>query len=158
MQTISVATLDDTVPEAEEGFTVVLSNPSGAGLGDDTGEGTITDNDQPLELAIDDAPPVVEGGTAEFVVRLSAVSSRTTNSAVPPSTTAGASSIASSGGSSSSVMVPFPVSSSRLAPSGLLRTTVKPSSASGIVSSRVATEIVCTNCPAVKVSVPDLEV
>ena len=73
-QTISVATLDDTVPEAEEGFTVVLSNPSGAGLGDDTGEGTITDNDQPLELAIDDAPPVVEGGTAEFVVRLSAVS------------------------------------------------------------------------------------
>ena len=74
VQTISVATLDDTVPEAEEGFTVVLSNPSGAGLGDDTGEGTIIDNDQPLELAIDDAPPVVEGGTAEFVVRLSAVS------------------------------------------------------------------------------------
>ena len=74
-QTISVATLDDTVPEAEEGFTVVLSNPSGAGLGDDTGEGTIIDNDQPLELAIDDAPPVVEGSTAEFVVRLSEVSS-----------------------------------------------------------------------------------
>ena len=74
VQTISVPTLDDTVPELEEGFTVVLSNPSGARLEDDTGEGTITDNDQPLELAIDDAPPVVEGGTAEFVVRLSAVS------------------------------------------------------------------------------------
>ena len=73
-KTISVATLDDTVPESEEGFTVVLSNPSGARLNDDTGEGTIIDNDQPLELAIDDAPPVVEGGTAEFVVRLSAVS------------------------------------------------------------------------------------
>ena len=73
-RTISVATLDDTVPEAEEGFTVVLSNPSGARLDDDTGEGTITDDDQPPELAIDDAPPVVEGGTAEFVVRLSAVS------------------------------------------------------------------------------------
>jgi hypothetical protein len=68
-RTISVATLDDTVQEAEEGFTVVLSNPSGARLDDDTGEGTITDDDQPLELAIDDAPPVVEGGTAEFVVR-----------------------------------------------------------------------------------------
>ena len=51
-QTISVATLDDTVPEAEEGFTVVLSWT----LGDDTGEGTIIDDDQPLELAIDDAP------------------------------------------------------------------------------------------------------
>ena len=74
VQTISVPTLDDTVPELEEGFTVVLSNPSGARLNGDTGEGTITDNDQPLELAIDDAPPVVEGGTAEFVVRLSAVS------------------------------------------------------------------------------------
>ena len=73
-KTISVATLDDTVPEAEEGFTVVLSNPSGARLEDDTGEGTIIDDDQPPGLAIDDAPPVVEGGTAEFVVRLSAVS------------------------------------------------------------------------------------
>ena len=73
-KTISVATLDDTVPEAEEGFTVVLSNPEGAGLEDDTGEGTITDDDQPPGLVIDDAPPVVEGGTAEFVVRLSAVS------------------------------------------------------------------------------------
>ena len=37
-----MATLDDTVPEAEEGFTVVLSNPEGAD-DDDTGEGTITD-------------------------------------------------------------------------------------------------------------------
>ena len=73
-RTISVATLDDTVPEAEEGFTVVLSNPEGASLEDDTGEGTITDDDEPPELAIDDAPPVVEGSTAEFVVRLSAVS------------------------------------------------------------------------------------
>ena len=74
MMTISVPTTDDSEQESEEGFTVVLSNPSGAGLNDDTGEGTIIDNDQPLELAIDDAPPVVEGSTAEFVVRLSAVS------------------------------------------------------------------------------------
>ena len=74
VQTISVATLDDTVPEAEEGFTVVLSNPEGASLEDDTGEGTITDDDEPPGVAIDDAPAVVEGGTAEFPVRLSAVS------------------------------------------------------------------------------------
>ena len=53
---------------------MVLSNPEGASLDDDTGKGTITDDDEPPELAIDDAPAVVEGGTAEFVVRLSAVS------------------------------------------------------------------------------------
>ena len=73
-RTISVPTLDDTIPEVEEGFTVVLSNPSLVGLEDDTGEGTITDDDVPA-LAIDDAPAVVEGGTAEFEVRLSEVSS-----------------------------------------------------------------------------------
>ena len=53
---------------------MVLSNPEGASLDDDTGEGTITDDDEPPGLAIDDAPAVVEGGTAEFPVRLSAVS------------------------------------------------------------------------------------
>ena len=74
IRTISVPTLDDTIPEVEEGFTVVLSNPSVVGLDVATGEGTITDDDVPA-LAIDDAPPVVEGGTAEFVVRLSEVSS-----------------------------------------------------------------------------------
>ena len=38
--------MDDAISEAEEGFTVVLSNPEGASLEDDTGEGTITDDDE----------------------------------------------------------------------------------------------------------------
>ncbi len=71
---IFVPTLDDGEQEAEERFTVMLSSPSGAMLNDDTGEGTIIDNDHPAVLAIDDAPPVVEGGTAEFAVRLIGVS------------------------------------------------------------------------------------
>ena len=160
-QSIEVAVLNDAISEAEEGFTVELYASLGgrqAGrMG--PGAGTITDDDEPPELAIDDAPAVVEGGTAEFPVRLSAVSGkRTTNSAVLPSTTGGASSIASSGGSSSSVMVPFPVSSSRLAPSGLLRTTVKPSSASEIASSSTATSMLWAVSPGWKLSLPEAAV
>ena len=73
-QTITVAVLDDETSEAEEGFAVELSAPSGATLADSSGTGTITDDDEPPELEIDDAPPVSEGETAEFAVRLSAVS------------------------------------------------------------------------------------
>ena len=45
MMTISVPTADDTDQESDERFTVVLSGPSGAAVRDDTGEGTIIDND-----------------------------------------------------------------------------------------------------------------
>ena len=75
-QTIPVAVLDDATSEAEEVFAVKLSEPSQATLEDDSGTGTIIDDDEPPEIVIDDAPPVSEGGTAEFVVRLSAVSGR----------------------------------------------------------------------------------
>ena len=73
-QTIMVAVLDDATAEAEEGFTVELSAPSGATVADGTGTGTITDDDELPELVIGDAPPVGEGETAEFVVGLSAPS------------------------------------------------------------------------------------
>ena len=73
-QTITVAVLDDETSEAEEAFTVELSGPSGATLEDGTGTGTITDDDEPPALVIDNAPPVGEGETAEFAVRLSAAS------------------------------------------------------------------------------------
>ena len=73
-KTIRVPTVNDDTPEETEAFTVELSASSRATLADDTGVGTITDEDEPPTLAIDDAPPVGEGGTAEFVVRLSAVS------------------------------------------------------------------------------------
>ena len=70
-----VPTLDDNEQESDERFTVTLSSPLEAVLNDDTGEGTIADNDHPVVLSIDDAPPVIEGGTSEFVVRLSGESS-----------------------------------------------------------------------------------
>ena len=43
--TISVQTTDDDEQESDERFMVILSSPSGATLNDDTGEGTIIDND-----------------------------------------------------------------------------------------------------------------
>ena len=60
----------------DESFSVVLSNPSGAMLADDTATGTITDNDSGEPgLSILDAEPVREGQPALFRVRLSASSS-----------------------------------------------------------------------------------
>ena len=74
-QTMEVATLDDETEEPEELFTVALTDPTGATLEDDTGTGTIGDNDGDTgdfpALSIADAAPVVEGGTAEFTVTLS---------------------------------------------------------------------------------------
>ena len=45
--TLTVATTDDGTDETDETFTVTLSNPVNATLGDATGEATITDNDNP---------------------------------------------------------------------------------------------------------------
>ena len=43
--TIKVATTDDSVDEQDETFTISLSNPRGAKLGDSSAEGTILDDD-----------------------------------------------------------------------------------------------------------------
>ena len=78
-ETITVPTVEDDQAEETEVFRVTLSRPTGATLEDDTGAGTIEDDDEvvvrrPPALSIGDAAAVVEGGTAEFVVRLSAAS------------------------------------------------------------------------------------
>ncbi len=52
-QTITVPILEDADIEVDETFTVTLSNEGGATLADDTGIGTIIDNDTP-SLSIDD--------------------------------------------------------------------------------------------------------
>ena len=75
-RTISVVTIEDTIREEDESFSVTLSNPAGATLADDTATGTITDDDDTAlpALSIADADPVTEGGTAQFEVTLSAES------------------------------------------------------------------------------------
>jgi len=73
--TITIATTDDSLDETEETFTVTLSNPTAATLGTATGTATLTDNDAPPVLSIDDVS-VTEGDTAQFTVTLDAVSSK----------------------------------------------------------------------------------
>ena len=74
---IEVPTVEDEFHEPEERFRVTLRNPVGAKLADGTAEGIISDDDLP-ELSIGNArAPVVEGGTAQFDVRLSPASDRT---------------------------------------------------------------------------------
>ena len=81
-KTITVPTIEDALDEDDETFSVVLLNPGGAPIADDTGEGTITDDDAEPELSIVEVAPVTEGDpgdtpNAEFSVSLSAESGRT---------------------------------------------------------------------------------
>jgi hypothetical protein len=74
--TLDVPILNDALDEEEESFTVVLSNPVAAILSDDTGVGTITDNDPQPQLSIRDASALENAGQLSFTVNLSAVSGR----------------------------------------------------------------------------------
>ena len=79
-QTISVATTDDRLDEADgETFTVTLSAPGNAELatGGETATGTIDDNDGEPKVSITGAPVVTEGTAASFVVELSVESRKT---------------------------------------------------------------------------------
>ena len=66
--------------EANETFTVELSSPANATIADGSGVATITDDDAPPTLSIDDVS-VTEGNagttTATFTVTLSAASGQT---------------------------------------------------------------------------------
>ncbi len=76
-QTVTVPVLGDTLDEANESFFVNLSNPTNAAIGDAQGIGTITDNDPPPSITINDVT-VTEGDSgsvsAGFTVTLSAAS------------------------------------------------------------------------------------
>ena len=78
-QTITVATVDDELDEADEAFTLTLSGAGNATLsgGGSTLEvtGTITDGDEPPQLTVA-AVTVTEGSDAEFAVELGAASGR----------------------------------------------------------------------------------
>ena len=78
-KTIPVPTVEDTVEEQTETFTITLSNLSGATIQDATATGTITD-DEPVTplptLTITDTE-VKEGDMTEFLVTLRPASDRT---------------------------------------------------------------------------------
>ena len=78
-KTVTVLVNGDTLDEANETFFVNLSNPSNATIADGQGVGTITDDDAPSTLTINDVS-VIEGDTgttvATFTVSLSPVSVR----------------------------------------------------------------------------------
>ncbi|WP_366585238.1 Calx-beta domain-containing protein [Muricauda sp. ANG21] len=69
--TITVQVNGDTDVELDEGFTVVLSNPTNATITDDTGDGTIT-NDDTDSISIGDVT-LAEGdaGTTDFIFTVS---------------------------------------------------------------------------------------
>jgi hypothetical protein len=73
-QTVDVTINGDTTHEADETFTVDLSNPGNAGIADGSGLGTITNDDQVPDISIDDQS-VAEGdagtSTLTFNVTLS---------------------------------------------------------------------------------------
>ena len=79
-QTIDVQTSEDSDDEPNEAFTVRLSSPNGATLADDSGSGTIEDDDDSVStlptLSIGDAS-ADEGGTASFEVTLTGTSAQT---------------------------------------------------------------------------------
>ncbi len=68
-KTVSVATTDDSVDEEDETFTLTLSSPANATLGDATATGTINDNDvstTPLTASFSDMPASHTGGEFTF--------------------------------------------------------------------------------------------
>lgn len=76
-KTIGIAIVADGLDENDETYTVGLSNPSGATLGDATGTGTIADDDASPTVSIGDTITGEGGGSAQFTVTLSTASGRT---------------------------------------------------------------------------------
>ena len=70
-----MGTAEDTTDEADETFTVTLSGPTNATLGDGTGTGTIADDDGAPSLSVADAA-AAEGSDVSFTVTLSAASGK----------------------------------------------------------------------------------
>ncbi|MFB3077654.1 MAG: Calx-beta domain-containing protein, partial [Lysobacterales bacterium] len=73
-QPVTVVVNGDVLDEADETFFVNLSNAVNATISDNQGEGTITDDDPPPSLSIDDVTTDEGAGTMTFTVSLSAVS------------------------------------------------------------------------------------
>ena len=81
-QTISVATTEDTLHEADETFTLTLTGvdlPAGVELGDATATGTIEDDDDAPTLSLTSVTPSLAegGGSMIFTVSMDAVTGNT---------------------------------------------------------------------------------
>jgi fibro-slime domain-containing protein/uncharacterized repeat protein (TIGR01451 family) len=75
-QTVSVATVGDSLDEDDETLTLALSNPAEALLADALALGTITDDDETPSLTVGSPTVAENAGTADVVVTLSAPSGR----------------------------------------------------------------------------------
>ena len=75
-KTVRVPIIDDDLDEEDETFTVMLSDPSGATVATDAATGTITDDDDPPELGVEDVTASEDARDLTFVVTLSAASGR----------------------------------------------------------------------------------
>jgi hypothetical protein len=88
-QTINVPTINDTIPEANETYTVTLNTPVNVTISDGSGAGVINDNDSPTvrinDISVNE--PSGSTGTATLTVTLSSAS--TANVVVPYSTSNG---------------------------------------------------------------------
>jgi hypothetical protein len=73
---VTVAVLGDTLDEPHETYTLDLSNPLGATVGDGRGAGTILDNDPLVSVAVDDVTRSESNGPAVFTVSLSRASGK----------------------------------------------------------------------------------
>ena len=74
-KTITVSITGDNVDEIDEKATITLSSPNNATIDDATGILTVTDDDSPPSLSIDDVE-IDEGTSATFTVSLSSTSSK----------------------------------------------------------------------------------
>ena len=68
--TVSIPIIDDALDENNETFTVTLSAPVNGTLADGSGTGTITDNDPPPAISIDDVSVAENAGSASFTVSI----------------------------------------------------------------------------------------
>jgi hypothetical protein len=96
--TVTVGVNGDTIPERDETFTVVLSNPSPSGtIADATGVGTITNDDAP-HLSVSDPSVSENAGTAVFTVSLDGAAAVTVHYATADGTAQAGSDYSSSSG------------------------------------------------------------
>ncbi len=114
-KTVTVNVTGDVTVEADEGFTLDLSNPSGATIADSQGSGTIQ-NDDAATISIDDIS-INEGnsGTTAFTFTVSLTNPSTSDVTVDYTTTDGTATTADSDYSATSGTLTIPVGSTTAA-------------------------------------------